>query len=486
MNLEIGSVVFEKFEILAPLGSGGMASVYKANHIHLDKVVVLKMLHTEGLSDRAMVRFHKEAKILSQLNHPNISPFFDFGLSEDNIPYLAIEFLQGETLKDRLKAESYLELEECLSIALDLAGALAHAHAKGIVHRDVKPANVMVTETDGSPRAVLMDFGIARLMETDEEDQSLTSSGELIGSPRYMSPEQGESGKTIDARTDQYSLGCLIFEMLTGNVPLSGDTAFDTIKMRQTLEAPRLSEMSIAEIPESLDDLVAKLLARVPDNRFSSMKEVAEIAESLLDEIAAKATEEGVDKEKKDSPLLNLWAPDIQELLRARKIQLLLVGTLSLVALLLAGNIFLTSTKKSTQSNVPLRVATVGGLPKIELGDDKGTNRNSREFDIRTAADLTKLAEAKDLQLVKIRNDSNVDLEDLSALRDHDNLIELYLRPNSYQFKNLDNLAGLKNLLFLEIRGMPLKNELIETLRKSKSLQVLLVKIGRASCRERV
>ena len=475
MNLEIGSVVFEKFEILAPLGSGGMATVYKANHIHLDKVVVLKMLHTEGLSDRAMVRFHKEAKILSQLNHPNISPFFDFGLSEDNIPYLAIEFLQGETLKDRLKAESYLELEECLSIALDLAGALAHAHAKGIVHRDVKPANVMVTETDGSPRAVLMDFGIARLMETDEEDQSLTSSGELIGSPRYMSPEQGESGKTIDARTDQYSLGCLIFEMLTGNVPLSGDTAFDTIKMRQTLEAPRLSEMSIAEIPESLDDLVAKLLARVPDNRFSSMKEVAEIAESLLDEIAAKATEEGVDKEKKDSPLLNLWAPDIQELLRARKIQLLLVGTLSLVALLLAGNIFLTSTKKSTQSNVPLRVATVGGLPKIELGDDKGTNRNSREFDIRTAADLTKLAEAKDLQLVKIRNDSNVDLEDLSALRDHDNLIELYQKANCYQINILDNLAGLKNLLFLEIRGMPLKDELLETLRKSKSLQVLLV-----------
>ncbi len=475
MNLEIGSVVFEKFEILAPLGSGGMATVYKANHIHLDKVVVLKMLHTEGLSDRAMVRFHKEAKILSQLNHPNISPFFDFGLSEDNIPYLAIEFLQGETLKDRLKAESYLELEESLSIALDLAGALAHAHAKGIVHRDVKPANVMVTETDGSPRAVLMDFGIARLMETDEEDQSLTSSGELIGSPRYMSPEQGESGKTIDARTDQYSLGCLIFEMLTGNVPLSGDTAFDTIKMRQTLEAPRLSEMSIAEIPESLDDLVAKLLARVPDNRFSSMKEVAAIAESLLDEIAANAAEEGEGEEKKDAPLLNLWAPDIQELLSARKIQLLIAGTLSLLALLLAGNIFLTSTKKSTQSNVPLKVATVGGLPKIELGDDKGTNKNSREFDIRTATDLTKLAEAKDLQLIKIRNADNIDLDNLSSLRDHDNLIELYLRPNSYQFKNLDNLAGLKNLLFLEIRGMPLKDELLEALRKSKSLQVLLV-----------
>lgn len=475
MNLEIGSVVFEKFEILEPLGSGGMATVYKANHIHLDKVVVLKMLHTEGLSDRAMVRFHKEAKILSQLNHPNISPFFDFGLSEDNIPYLAIEFLQGKTLKDKLKADGYLELEECLSIVLDLAGALAHAHAKGIIHRDVKPANVMVTETDDITRAVLMDFGIARLMEPDAEDQSLTSSGELVGSPRYMSPEQGESGKNIDEKTDQYSLGCLIFEMLTGNVPLCGDTAFDTIKMRQTQEAPRLSEMSLSEIPQALDDLVAKLLAQAPDNRFASMKEVTTIAENLLDEIAANAAEEGEDKEKKDSPLLNVWAPDIQELLRARKIQLALAGTLSAAALFLAGNIFFTSTKRSKQTNVALKVATVGGLPKIELGDDKGTNKNSREFDIRTPADLTKLAAAKDLQLIKIRNDSNVDLDDLSALNGHDNLVELYLRPNPYQFKSLDNVARLKNLLFLEMRGMPLKDEQLKDLQKSKSLQVLLV-----------
>lgn len=451
-----------------------MATVYKANHIHLDKVVVLKMLHTEGLSDRAMVRFHKEAKILSQLNHPNISPFFDFGLSEDNIPYLAIEFLQGETLKDRLKAESYLELEESLSIALDLAGALAHAHAKGIVHRDVKPANVMVTETDGSPRAVLMDFGIARLMETDEEDQSLTSSGELIGSPRYMSPEQGESGKTIDARTDQYSLGCLIFEMLTGNVPLSGDTAFDTIKMRQTLEAPRLSDMSIAEIPESLDDLVAKLLARVPDNRFASMKEVAAIMENLLDEIAANAAEEGEEKEKKDAPLLNVWAPDIQELLRARKIQLALAGTLGMAALLLAGNIFFTSTQ-SPKQRIPVKYSPLSVPPELSIGEPERIHRNSEEFDIRTAADLTKLAEAKDLQLIKIRNAGSIDLDNLSSLRDHDNLIELYLRPNSYQFKNLDNIAGLKNLLFLEIRGMPLKDELLEALRKSESIQVLLI-----------
>ena len=149
----------------------------------------------------------------------------------------------------------------------------------------------MVTETDDITRAVLMDFGIARLMEPDAEDQSLTSSGELVGSPRYMSPEQGESGKKVDERTDQYSLGCLIFEMLTGNVPLSGDTAFDTIKMRQTQEAPRLSEMSLSEIPQALDDLVARLLAREPANRFASMKEVTTIAENLLDEIAAHLDE---------------------------------------------------------------------------------------------------------------------------------------------------------------------------------------------------
>ncbi|MBI1271967.1 protein kinase [bacterium] len=477
MNLEIGSVVFEKFEILAPLGSGGMATVYKANHIHLDKVVVLKMLHTEGLSDRAMVRFHKEAKILSQLNHPSISPFFDFGLSEDNIPYLAIEFLQGETLKDRLKAESYLELEECLSIALDLAGALAHAHAKGIIHRDVKPANVMVTETDGSPRAVLMDFGIARLMETDEEDQSLTSSGELIGSPRYMSPEQGESGKTIDARTDQYSLGCLIFEMLTGNVPLSGDTVFDTIKMRQTLEAPRLSEMCMAEIPESLDDLVAKLLARAPDNRFASMKEVAAIAENLLDEIAAKAAEEGEEKEKKDAPLLNLWAPDIQELLRARKIQLMLTGALALAAFCLAGNIFMTSTKKSKQANVPLKTPKVGAayMPILSPDDEIDINKNSKVFDLRSPKDLKTLSQAKDLQVIEIGNFPNIDLDDLSALAGHDKLIELYMKPSQYRFKSFANIAGLKNLLFLEIKSMPLEDKLLKDLSVNKSLQVLIV-----------
>lgn len=477
MNPEIGSVVFEKFEILEPLGSGGMATVYKANHIHLDKVVVLKMLHTEGLSDRAMVRFHKEAKILSQLNHPNISPFFDFGLSEDNIPYLAIEFLQGETLKDRLKANSYLELEECLSIVLDLAGALAHAHAKGIIHRDVKPANVMVTQTDGIPRAVLMDFGIARLMEPDAEDQSLTSSGELVGSPRYMSPEQGESGKRIDEKTDQYSLGCLIFEMLTGNVPLSGDTAFDTIKMRQTMEAPRLSDMSLSEIPQNLDDLVARLLQRDPHNRYSSMKEVTTIAENLLDEIASSANEGSDEGEKKETPLLNLWAPDIQELLRAKKIQLIVAGTLALAAFCLAGNIFLTSTKKPKQANVPLKTPTVGAadMPILSPNDEKNTNKNNKEFDLRSLKDLKTLSQAKDLQVIKIRNFPNLNLDDLAALKGHDNLIELYMRPNQYRFKSLSNIATLKNLLFLEIKGMPLENKLLKDLSENKSLQVLFV-----------
>ncbi|MEZ4536745.1 MAG: serine/threonine-protein kinase [Cyanobacteriota/Melainabacteria group bacterium] len=477
VNLEIGSVVFEKFEILEPLGSGGMATVYKANHIHLDKVVVLKMLHTEGLSDRAMVRFHKEAKILSQLNHPNISPFFDFGLSEDNIPYLAIEFLQGKTLKDKLKADDYLDLEECLSIVLDLAGALAHAHAKGIIHRDVKPANVMVTETDDITRAVLMDFGIARLMEPDAEDQSLTSSGELVGSPRYMSPEQGESGKKVDERTDQYSLGCLIFEMLTGNVPLSGDTAFDTIKMRQTQEAPRLSEMSLSEIPQALDDLVARLLAREPANRFASMKEVTTIAENLLDEIVSSANQGTNEEEKKETPLLNLWAPDIQELLRAKKIQLMLAGTLALAALCLAGNIFFTSTKRSKQANVPLKTPTVGAadMPILSPNDEKNTNKNNKEFDLRSLTDLKTLSKAKDYQVIKIRNFPNLNLDDLAALAGHDNLIELYIRPNQYRFKSLANIAALKNLLFLEIKGMPLEDRLLKDLSENKSLQALNV-----------
>ncbi len=253
-----------------------MGSIYKANHILLNRIVVLKVLPDGIVNPRSYVRFQNEARALSKLNHPNIAQIYDFGL-HDNTPYIAIEYIEGLPLNKTLADSGPMSVDEAVPIVRQLCDALAHAHAAGIIHRDLKPGNIMIRHTGGETQAVLLDFGIAKLTTLDPEENSgsLTRPGDLIGCPPYMSPEQCE-GKPIDNRTDQYSLGCVLFEMLSGMPPFVGDNALHTILLHRQEVSPKVSSVCDQSIPVALENLIAKLLEKDPNKRFDSIEQAAE------------------------------------------------------------------------------------------------------------------------------------------------------------------------------------------------------------------
>ena len=263
------------YEIVEPIGSGGMGEVYRARDERLDRSVAIKILTTDSATRDRIARFEREARAASGLNHPHILHVYDVGasrVSEDSEPihYIAMELIEGETL--RAKLERRAEFRQLVEPLIDVAEALATAHAAGIVHRDLKPENIMVSR-DGY--AKVLDFGLAKLIDrepsADAATQTLarTATGVVLGTIGYMSPEQVE-GREVDARSDIFSFGCILYEALTGERAFSGRSAVDTLHKIANDPAP-----SIATAAPDLQRIVRKCLAKNPDERYQSIKEVA-------------------------------------------------------------------------------------------------------------------------------------------------------------------------------------------------------------------
>jgi serine/threonine-protein kinase len=208
-------------------------------------------------------RFRREIEILSGLTHPNILPFLDHGLTKDGSLYLVTPFVAGGTLRTRLLREKNLVLNDALSVARDVASALDYAHQNGLIHRDIKPANILLA--DGC--AIVADFGISRASVVEKQAQ-ITVSGVSLGTPEYMSPEQIAGVGEVDGRTDQYALGCLVYEMLTGKPPFTGRTA--SVFVRQQKEPPRPIRENKSNVPAVVDAAVMKALAKQRTARFDS------------------------------------------------------------------------------------------------------------------------------------------------------------------------------------------------------------------------
>ncbi len=276
-SLSKGDTIAHRYEVESCLGAGGMGEVYLAQHITLQRKCAVKILDPKLLQDDAVrKRLEAEAQICASLTHPNIVSVFDFGITDDNRPFLVMEFVEGIDLKDYLqRSGGSLEYKCILKLLLQIVDALAQSHAAAIIHRDLKPGNILIRNPFLADELVkIVDFGIAKSTVSGGELQYLTRTGELLGSPSYMSPEQIH-GEAIDGRSDVYSLGCVLYEMLTGK------QLFRRSSMIAALEA-NLKESPPAEVPGVTDDwqknrlykIMLKCLAKSPNDRYQTMDEL--------------------------------------------------------------------------------------------------------------------------------------------------------------------------------------------------------------------
>ncbi len=251
------------FEIIAKLGEGGMGEVFKGLDLMLDRPVAIKTLRPELSARRDIVeRFRSEAIALAKLNHPNIATLYSFSC-EDGKYYMVMEFVAGEPLDHLMARLRKLSWPDAVNLACQALEGLAHAHQAGIVHRDIKPSNMMLTKEG---RLKLMDFGIARILQTAR----MTKTGNLIGTLEYMSPEQIQ-GRDVDPRSDLYSLGVVLFEMLAGRLPFQAQTDYDLIKQQVETPPPVLTRLA-GQLPAPLNQIIMKSLAKRPDDRFPNAR----------------------------------------------------------------------------------------------------------------------------------------------------------------------------------------------------------------------
>ncbi len=281
MSFAVGENV-GPYRILAQLGQGGMATVFKAYHAALDRYVAIKVLHRALLEDSTfLARFQREARVVAKLEHANIVPVHDFA-EHDGQPYLVMRFIEGETLKARL-SRGPLAREEMLRIVDAVGAALTHAHAQGILHRDIKPSNILIGADD---KVYLADFGLARIAQAGA---STLSSDMLMGTPHYISPEQARGERNLDVRTDVYSFGVVLYELAVGRVPFSADTPFSIIHdhIYTPLPLPRAIN---PRVPEPVERVLLKALAKDRKDRFESIDDLVSAFRAALSGAAWQPT----------------------------------------------------------------------------------------------------------------------------------------------------------------------------------------------------
>ena len=285
----IGQTLAEKYAIEELIKHGGMGAVYRGKHVLMDKTVAIKVLRPSLAMDNDVVaRFSREAKAASRISHPHAVNVTDFGEDENGVVFLVMEYLDGRTLKEIIKAEGAFTLDRTVEIVRQVAGALDAAHEQGVIHRDLKSDNIMLSQTNGGDWAKVLDFGIAKIQQAHGvADPDITAANLVVGTPQYMSPEQCAQLGPLDARSDIYSFGVIVYEMLAGRVPFTGESP--TVIMMQQVQdpAPPLSD-SRPDLPKAVGEVVARALQKQPADRFPTAGDLA----AALAQAAATAPSE--------------------------------------------------------------------------------------------------------------------------------------------------------------------------------------------------
>lgn len=305
IDLTAGDIIGGNWKIISLLGIGGMGTVFRVKDLKGGGEYAIKVLHSRLLTDRgALNRFRQEAELAAKLNHPNINRSHCSGVDEKQRPYLVTDLLDGVTLDDALEQGGPLPLEEALLVLIQISQALQHAHEMGVIHRDLKPSNVMlVNGSDGHRMVKLVDFGIAKVLpKMGDSDMKLTRTGDVVGSPFYMSPEQCMA-LDLDVRSDIYSMGCLIYASFTARPPFLNSNVYETYyqhinEMPESISkyAPDLKNAS------AIDAIVCKCMAKDPADRYQSMNELKD----ALNELSDPASQSVLNKLSKEMQVLDL------------------------------------------------------------------------------------------------------------------------------------------------------------------------------------
>lgn len=278
-----GSELAARYEFLSVLGEGAGGIVFKARHPLLDKLVAIKILPSSELKESAVARFETEGRAVSRLEHPNIVIVHDFGITKGRQPYMVMEFIEGKALDAIVKEEELLSVERAIEIMLPICDGLSYAHDVGVLHRDITPSNIMLKQIIGrQPVPKILDFGLAQIRQAGvQAPGSATPSRTAYGSPPYMSPEQVR-GLPLDDRSEVYSFGCVLFQVVTGYPPHLGTSAQE-IMSKHLSEPPLTFRLVRPELtyPEELEPLIAKALAKKPDQRYENMGELKDALESM-------------------------------------------------------------------------------------------------------------------------------------------------------------------------------------------------------------
>lgn len=297
----LGRVLDGRYRLDSVLGHGGMGLVFKATQTAMGRTVAIKTLHL-GLATAPQFfeRFKREAEIASRLKHPNIVTIFDFGRTDDGLCYYVMEHLEGESLRQQVRRDGPMTLRRAVAIIEQVALGLGHAHKQNVIHRDMKPHNVMVTKIDQAEYVKVLDFGLVKALESDEEEQ-LTSTGQVLGTPQYMPPEQA-SGETVDARSDLYSLAAVLYYCLTGDSPFGATSVRKALTAALTQEVPTVaSKRKGPPVPAAFEAFMKKAMAKEKEDRHQSVEEfIADMNQSI-----AKASKEALDGLPAQNPALH-------------------------------------------------------------------------------------------------------------------------------------------------------------------------------------
>ncbi len=282
----VGRQVAGQFRILQRIGSGGMGSVYKAEQPEMNRFVAIKILHTKYLNRNDLVsRFRREARAMSQLSHPNTARVFLFGQLEDGSCYFVMEYMEGRNLAQTVRSEGPMDPGRAANVMMQVCGALEEAHQAGIVHRDLKPENIFLTTQGGLPDyPKVLDFGLAKVTEKQMRPGSviLTQEGMVFGTPEFMSPEQAR-GEPLDGRSDIYSLGVILFELLTGKLPFDANQPMEYINAHISKQPMMLKDRAPGrEFPLGLEEILQKAMAKRAEDRFASAAQFGQALREVL------------------------------------------------------------------------------------------------------------------------------------------------------------------------------------------------------------